>query len=153
MMDKDRRIFIDGDINDEIVGHVANLLREHQINADIELGDLTKAAHLIPTPDILAAAASIAAVLSFLLNFWQIRRKSRKSNIKKPSNINEVSLEYQLQLFGAEGFEVDSIKGINKTNLERADKISITLNDVPGKQIVIVEMGNDYRVKIQRNKF
>ena len=36
MMDKARRVFIDGDINDEIVGHVANLLREHQINADLE---------------------------------------------------------------------------------------------------------------------
>lgn len=151
-MCESRRIIVWGNINNEIVGHITHLLREHQINADLEVNNLKKTASIIPTPDIIVTAASIAAVLSFLLNMWKTWHESRKSIDKQQADAFLKFLNHQLQSFGAEGFEIVSIKGIDKTNLKPRNKITITLRDVPGKQIIELETSDEYHVEIQRKK-
>lgn len=149
MTSKSTTLILNGDINAEMAGHVAYLLREHQINAAVEVGDLTSAANLTPTPDILATAVSIASVLTFLLKVWETWHDTRK---KAPSIALKVGLEDQLKSFNAKGFEVVRIQEIAKPSSQRAEKIVVTLNDVPGKQTIVVETTSDYHVRVQRRK-
>ena len=151
-MDMTKRVLINGDCSAEMVSVVSNLLNEQKLNTELELGNLSKkTAHFMLTPDMLYSASAIAAVLSFLVTFWKmIWPKYKKTDAKKVENKYIALLESQLQLYKAEGFEIESIMTSNNKNLSENDKIVITVNNVPRKKSITIDMDSSYHINIEQ---
>ena len=150
MNDESKKLVIEGDVSFEEVGIAADLLRKHGIEVDLEDGALAKEANFMPTPDILDAAASLAAVFGFFLSAWQAWRSGH--SLRKLSKKHQASLENDLESFGAVGFEVENIDESYDDYSKRVERISVTLRDVPGQQTITIGIKNGNHVNVTRKK-
>ncbi len=144
-MEKLEEWIIGGDINAEMVGEVAVILKKQGIKMNLVPGDLSKEAYLISTPEVLITAAAIASVLSFMLSLVQAIKKNQRSNTSLPPDNDKAVLERQLVEFRADGFEVETLSINDK-------EVSITMNDIPGRQTIIMEKIGDCEITIRRQR-
>ena len=154
-MSKSIVIHLDGDISVEVAGHVSSLLGRRRPDLKLEIGELSSEAHLTLTPDDIAIAAALSAVLSFLLEAYKTwhERKEQKKAARQPKKISlRDALNQEIKSFGAEGFEIKDLGDLNQSTFEQARETTIVLEDVPNKQIFEVKMTVGYYVKIRRRE-